>query len=119
MTQNTSFYPGNQHNSPQVLNGSSTMVAANGRANQTDVPSWNPVIELDNGPVQMPPLHFPVPPDQGTSTEGLGIDYLTFDEVYSDGLSLKDVGAAGADGESFWQVCWSAILYNDALKTLL
>ena len=103
MTQNTSFYPGNQHSS-LVLNGSSTGVATNGYANQTDPTSWNPVIELDNGPVQMP-LQFPVPPEQGTSTEGLGIDYLTFDEVYSDGLSLKDIGAAGASGESFWQVC--------------
>ncbi|KAG2549472.1 calmodulin-binding transcription activator 3-like isoform X2 [Panicum virgatum] len=101
MTQNTSFYPGNQHSS-LVLNGSSTGVATNGYANQTDPTSWNPVIELDNGPVQMP-LQFPVPPEQGTSTEGLGIDYLTFDEVYSDGLSLKDIGAAGASGESFWQ----------------
>ncbi|CAL4941505.1 unnamed protein product [Urochloa decumbens] len=103
MTQNTSFYPSNQHNSPLVLNGSSTLVATNERANHTDLPSWNPVIDLDNGPVQMPPLQFPDPTEQGTSTEGLGIDYLTFDEVYSDGLSLKDIGAAGADGESFWQ----------------
>jgi hypothetical protein len=114
MTQNTSFYPGNQHSS-LVLNGSSTGVATDGYANQTDLTSWNPVIELDNGPVQMP-LQFPVPPEQGTSTEGLGIDYLTFDEVYSDGLSLKDIGAAGAGGESFWQVCWSAILYNDTYE---
>jgi len=67
------------------------------------------VIELDNGPVQMPPLQFPVPPEQGTSTENLGVDYLTFDEVYSDGLSLNDIGAAGADGDSFWQVCWCAL----------
>ncbi|CAN6311345.1 unnamed protein product [Urochloa humidicola] len=59
--------------------------------------------EVDNGPVQMPPLQFPDPTEQGTSTEGLGIDYLTFDEVYSDGLSLKDIGAAGVGGESFWQ----------------
>ncbi|CAL4924676.1 unnamed protein product [Urochloa decumbens] len=103
MTQNTSFYPGNQHNSPLVLNGSSTLVAINERANHTDLPSWNPVIDLDNGPVQMPPLQFPDLTEQGTSTEGLGIDYLTFDEVYSDGLSLTDIGAAGADGESFWQ----------------
>ncbi|KAG2538400.1 hypothetical protein PVAP13_9NG356600 [Panicum virgatum] len=102
MTQNTSFYPGNQHSSPLVLNESSTGVAMNGYANQIDPTSWNPVIELDNGPVQMP-LQFPVPPEQGTSTEGLGIDYLTFDEVYSDGLSLKDIGDAGAGGESFWQ----------------
>ncbi|CAN6293760.1 unnamed protein product [Urochloa humidicola] len=65
--------------------------------------SFYPVIEVDNGPVQMPPLQFPDPTEQGTSTEGLGIDYLTFDEVYSDGLSLKDIGAAGVGGESFWQ----------------
>lgn len=78
------------------------MVAMNERANQIDLPSWNSVIDLDNGPVQMPPLQFPVPTEQGTSTEG--IDYFTFDEVYSDGLSLKDIGATGADGASPWQV---------------
>lgn len=89
------------------------MLATNGCVNQTDLPSWNSVIELDNEPVQLPPLQFPVPPDQGTSSEGLGIDYLTFDEVYSDGLSLKDIGASGTDGESFLQVCWSVILYSD------
>ncbi|WVZ70818.1 hypothetical protein U9M48_019455 [Paspalum notatum var. saurae] len=69
---------------------------------QTDLASWNTVIELDNGPVQMPPLQFPVPPEQGNSTENLGVDYLTSDEVYSDGLCLKDIGAPGA-GDSFWQ----------------
>lgn len=100
MTQNTTFYTGNQHNSP-VVNGSSTVVATNERANQIDLPSWNPVIDLDNGHVQMP-LQFHAPTEQGTSTEG--IDYLTFDEVYSDGLSLNDIGAAGADGASLWQV---------------
>ncbi|XP_062206085.1 calmodulin-binding transcription activator 3-like isoform X2 [Phragmites australis] len=103
MAHNTSFYPGNQDNSPVVLNASSPVLATNGRVNQTDLPSWNAVIELDRGPVQMPPLQFPVPPKQGTSTEGLGVDYLTFDDVYFDGLGLKDVSAAGADGESFWQ----------------
>lgn len=103
MTQNTGFYPGNQHSSPLVLDGSSTVLSTNECVNQTDLASWNAVIELDNGPAQMPPLHFPVPPEQGTSTEHLGVDYLTFDEVYSDGLSLKDNGAAGADGDSFWQ----------------
>nr|CAB3499799.1 unnamed protein product [Digitaria exilis] len=101
MAQNTTFYPGNQHNFPIVLNGSSTVVAMNERANQIDLPSWNSVIDLDNGPVQMPPLQFPVLTEQGTSTEG--IDYFTFDEVYSDGLSLKDIGATGADGASPWQ----------------
>ncbi|WVZ58628.1 hypothetical protein U9M48_008880 [Paspalum notatum var. saurae] len=103
ITQNTGFYPSNQHNSPLVLNGSSAAFDTDERANQTDLASWNTVIELDNGPVQMPPLQFPVPPEQGTSTENLGVDYLTFDEVYSDGLSLNDIGAAGADGDSFWQ----------------
>ncbi|OQU91909.1 calmodulin-binding transcription activator 3 isoform X1 [Sorghum bicolor] len=101
-TQNTSFYPVNQHNSPLILNGSSAMLGTNGRANQTDLPSWNSVIELDE-PVQMPHLQFPVPPDQSATTEGLGVDYLTFDEVYSDGLSLKDIGAAGTHGESYLQ----------------
>uniref|UniRef100_A0A804PC24 CG-1 domain-containing protein n=1 Tax=Zea mays TaxID=4577 RepID=A0A804PC24_MAIZE len=102
-TQNTSFYPVNQLNSPVILNGSSAMLGTNGCANQTDLPSWNSVIELDHEPVQMPDLQFPVPPDQGTSTEGLGVDYLTFDEVYSDGLSLQDIGATGTHGESYLQ----------------
>uniref|UniRef100_A0A804LQ35 CG-1 domain-containing protein n=1 Tax=Zea mays TaxID=4577 RepID=A0A804LQ35_MAIZE len=59
-------------------------------------------IELDE-PGQMPHLQFPVPSDQGATTEGLGVDYLTFDEVYSDGLSLNDIGAAGTHGKSYLQ----------------
>ncbi|ONM01033.1 Calmodulin-binding transcription activator 2 [Zea mays] len=101
-TQNKSFYPVNQHNGPLILNGSSDMLGTNGRANQTDLPSWNSVIELDE-PGQMPHLQFPVPSDQGATTEGLGVDYLTFDEVYSDGLSLNDIGAAGTHGKSYLQ----------------
>ena len=94
------------------------MLGTNGSANQTDLPSWNSVIELDHEPVQMPHLQFPVPPDQGATTEGLGVDYLTFDEVYSDVLSLKDIGAAGTHGESYLQVCWSIITYIDTYEVL-
>ncbi|XP_062201029.1 calmodulin-binding transcription activator 1-like isoform X2 [Phragmites australis] len=103
MAHNTSIYSSSQDNSPVVFNDSSPVLATNGCASQTDFPSWNEVLKMDNGPVQMPSHQFPVPPEQGTSTEGLGVDYLTFDEVYSDGLSLNDVCSAGADGESFWQ----------------
>lgn len=91
------------------------MLGTNGRASQTDIPSWNSVIELDQ-PVQMPHLQFPVPLDQGATTEALGVDYLTFDEVYSDGLSLKDIGAAGTHVESYLQVCWSIIPYIDTYE---
>jgi calmodulin-binding transcription activator len=116
-TQNKSFYPVNQHNGPLILNGSSDMLGTNGRANQTDLPSWNSVIELDE-PGQMPHLQFPVPSDQGATTEGLGVDYLTFDEVYSDGLSLNDIGAAGTHGKSYLQVCWSIIPCIDTYEVL-
>ncbi|KAK3153577.1 hypothetical protein QOZ80_2BG0177660 [Eleusine coracana subsp. coracana] len=104
MAHNPSIYYGNQHSSPVVPNGSSPLFTVNGRASQTDLPSWNEVTRLDSGPVEMSPLQFPVIPEQGTSAEGLAVDYLTFDEVYSDGLSLKDFSATGADGESLWQL---------------
>jgi calmodulin-binding transcription activator len=109
MAYNTNIYSGNQDNSPVVFNGSSPLFTMNGRASQTDLPSWN---EVTSGPVQMPPAQFPVLPEQGTSVEGLGADYLTFDEVYSDGLNLNDVSATGADGESFWQVCPIVVSYG-------
>jgi calmodulin-binding transcription activator len=101
MAHNTNIYSGNQDNSPVVFNGSS----------QTDLLSWN---EVTSGPVQMPLAQFPVLPEQGNSVEveGLGVDYLTFDEVYSDGLNLNDVSATGADGESFWQVCPIVVSYG-------
>jgi calmodulin-binding transcription activator len=101
MAHNTNIYSGNQDNSPVVFNGSS----------QTDLLSWN---EVTSGPVQMPLAQFPVLPEQGNSVEveGLGVDYLTFDEVYSDGLNLNDANPTGADGESFWQVCLIVVSYG-------
>lgn len=118
MAHNTSIYYGNQGNSPVLLDGSSPLFTVNGCASQTDLPSWNEVTKLGSGSVQVPPPQFPDIPEQGTSVESLGVDYLTFEEVYSDGLSLKDFNGTGADGESLWQVCESVDSYGDTFKDL-
>ncbi|KAF0928412.1 hypothetical protein E2562_003230, partial [Oryza meyeriana var. granulata] len=96
MGHTTSFYSNSQHDSSLVFGDPSLEHAANGHEL-----SWNGVMKPDEGTVQMSHLQPPVQPEQ--FTQGQGVEYLTFDEVYSDGLSLKDISAAGADVEPFWQ----------------
>ena len=103
MAHNTNMYSSSQDSSPVLLNDSSTGFIMNDRESQNDLSSWSEVMKSNTG--FMPHLQLPVPPELGTSAEGPAVEYLTFDEVYSDGLSLNDISAAGADGESFWQVC--------------
>ncbi|KAL5230741.1 hypothetical protein ABZP36_029517 [Zizania latifolia] len=93
MGHTPSFYSSSQHDSPLVLNDLSLELAT----------KWNGVMKPDEGTVQMSHVQPPVHTEQGLFTEVPGVEYLTFDEVYSDGLSLKDISAAGADAESFWQ----------------
>uniref|UniRef100_A0A0E0IRG5 CG-1 domain-containing protein n=1 Tax=Oryza nivara TaxID=4536 RepID=A0A0E0IRG5_ORYNI len=99
MGHTTNFYSSSQHDSPLVLSDPNLELENNGHESL-----WNGVMKTDEGTVQMTHLQPPVHPEQGMfTTEGQGVEYLTFDEVYSDGLSLKDIGAAGADVEPFWQ----------------
>lgn len=106
MGHTTNFYSSSQHDSPLVLSDPNLELANNGHESL-----WNGVMKPDEGTVQMTHLQPPVHPEQGMfTTEGQGVEYLTFDEVYSDGLSLKDIGAAGADVEPFWQVCASFVI---------
>uniref|UniRef100_A0A0E0IRG4 CG-1 domain-containing protein n=1 Tax=Oryza nivara TaxID=4536 RepID=A0A0E0IRG4_ORYNI len=100
MGHTTNFYSSSQHDSPLVLSDPNLELENNGHESL-----WNGVMKTDEGTVQMTHLQPPVHPEQGMfTTEGQGVEYLTFDEVYSDGLSLKDIGAAGADVEPFWQL---------------
>ncbi|KAG8091397.1 hypothetical protein GUJ93_ZPchr0012g21134, partial [Zizania palustris] len=92
-----SFYSSSQQNFPVILNDESIELASNGHE-----ASWNGVMKPDEGTIQMSHLQPPFHPEQGMFTEGQGVEYLTFDEVYSDGLSLNDISVAGADVESFW-----------------
>uniref|UniRef100_A0A0D9XJ43 CG-1 domain-containing protein n=1 Tax=Leersia perrieri TaxID=77586 RepID=A0A0D9XJ43_9ORYZ len=94
----TGFYSSSQHELP-VINDSNHELATNGHES-----SWNMAIKPDEGTTQLSHLQPFVHPEQGMPTEGQGVEYLTFDEVYTDGLSLKDISAAGADVESFWQL---------------
>ncbi|XP_040384011.1 calmodulin-binding transcription activator 3-like isoform X1 [Oryza brachyantha] len=96
MGDTASFFSSTQHDSPLVFRDPNLEHATNG--NEL---SWNGVMKPDEGAVQMSHLQNTVQPEQ--FTQGPGVEYLTFDEVYSDGLSLKDIGAAGADVEPFWQ----------------
>ncbi|CAM0957074.1 unnamed protein product [Alopecurus aequalis] len=101
MAHNTNTYSSGQDSPSVLLNDSSTGFIMNGRECQNDLSSWNEVMKPNRG--FMPHLQLPISPELGTSAEGPAVEYLTFDEVYSDGLSLNDISAAGADGESFWQ----------------
>ncbi|KQJ96510.1 calmodulin-binding transcription activator 3 isoform X2 [Brachypodium distachyon] len=102
MAHNTNFYSSSHDNSSVVPNDSSLGLVMSGRESQTDLSSWNEMMRSDRCSIQMP-RQLPVPSEQGTSAEGVGVEYLTFDEVYFDGLGLNDISAAGADGESSWQ----------------
>ena len=52
----------------------------------------------------MPPPESNVPSELFPFAEGHGIESFTFDEVYSNGLSIKDADVVGTDEESVWQV---------------
>jgi hypothetical protein len=103
MVNNTNMYSGSQDSSSVLLSDSRAGFIPNSHESHNDLSSWNEVMKSNRG--FMPHLQPPVPPELGISAEGPAVEYLTFDEVYSDGLSLNDISAARADGESFWQVC--------------
>ncbi|KAM0863251.1 hypothetical protein ACQ4PT_044732 [Festuca glaucescens] len=101
MVHNTNMYSGSQDSSSVLLSDSSAGFIPNSHESHNDLSSWNEDMKSNRG--FMPHLQPPVPLELGTSAEGPAVEYLTFDEVYSDGLSLNDISAARADGESFWQ----------------
>ncbi|KAM0842788.1 hypothetical protein ACQ4PT_058141 [Festuca glaucescens] len=101
MVHNTNMYSGSQDSSSVLLSDSSAGFIPNSHESHNDLSSWNEVMKSNRG--FMPHLQPLVPPELGTSAEGPAVEYLTFDEVYSDGLSLNDISAGRADGESFWQ----------------
>jgi hypothetical protein len=115
MAHNTNMYSSSQDSSSVLLNDSSARFIANGHESHNDLSSWNELMKLNGG--FMPHLQLPVLPELGASAEGPAVEYLTFDEVYSDGLSLNDISAARADGELFWQVSRVCVfLCGDTLK---
>uniref|UniRef100_A0A0A9E2D2 Uncharacterized protein n=1 Tax=Arundo donax TaxID=35708 RepID=A0A0A9E2D2_ARUDO len=114
----TGLYSHGQDNLPLVLNDPRLGIAFNGADSQLDLSAWNGVITPDTGIHQMPPLQVPVPSEQVPFTEGPGIESFTFDEVYSNGLSIKDADVAGIDEESLWQVSWHIFPYGNIYSLL-
>ncbi|XP_062210180.1 calmodulin-binding transcription activator 2-like isoform X2 [Phragmites australis] len=100
---NTSFYSHGQDTLPVVLNESGLGFAFNGADSQLDLSSWNGV-KPDKGIHQMPPPQVSVPSEQFPFTEGSGVESFTFDEVYSNGLGIKDADVAVTDQEELWQL---------------
>ncbi|KAL6867691.1 hypothetical protein ACP4OV_015715 [Aristida adscensionis] len=99
---NTDFYSRGQDTLPVVLNESDIGIAFSGADNQLDMSSYG--VKPDKGIHQIPPLIIPVPSEQFPLTEGSGIESFTFDEVYSNGLDIKDADAAVADEQPLWQL---------------
>ncbi|XP_006649535.1 calmodulin-binding transcription activator 1-like [Oryza brachyantha] len=101
---NTGFYSHGQDTLPVVLKESDLGTAFNGPNSQFDLSLWTEAMKPDIGTHQMPLYQPLVPPEQSPFTEGSGIESFTFDEVYSNGLSIKDVGGDDTDGETPWQI---------------
>ncbi|KAF0911202.1 hypothetical protein E2562_007974 [Oryza meyeriana var. granulata] len=101
---NTGFCSHDQDNLPVVLNESNIGTAFNGPNSQFDLSLWTEAMKPDKGTHQMPLYQTLVPSEQSPFTEGPGIESFTFDEVYNNGLSIKDVGGGDTDGETPWQI---------------
>ncbi|XP_010229054.1 calmodulin-binding transcription activator 3 isoform X2 [Brachypodium distachyon] len=101
---NTGFYSYDQDNLPVVPNESGHGIPFNGPNGQFDLSSWNEMTKPDKGIHQMPPYGTHVPPEQSPFTEVPGIESFTFDEVYSNGLGIKDNSHADTDAEPLWQL---------------
>ncbi|KAL6648662.1 hypothetical protein ACP70R_012886 [Stipagrostis hirtigluma subsp. patula] len=100
---NTVFYCHGQDTLPVVLNESGLGIAFNGADSQFDPSSWNGV-KPHEGIHQMPSPQIPATSERFPFTEGSGIESFTFDEVYSNGLGIKDADAAVTNEESLWQL---------------
>ncbi|KAM3231109.1 hypothetical protein ACQJBY_061334 [Aegilops geniculata] len=101
---NTGFYSHYQDNSPVIHNESTLGITFNGPSTQFDLSSWNEMTKLNKGIHQLPPYQSHVPSEQPPFTEGPGIESFSFDEVYSNGLDIKDDGHADTDREALWQL---------------
>ncbi|BAF11144.1 calmodulin-binding transcription activator 2 isoform X1 [Oryza sativa Japonica Group] len=101
---NTGFYSHGQDNLPVVLNESDLGTAFNGPNSQFDLSLWIEAMKPDKGTHQIPLYQAPVPSEQSPFTGGPGIESFTFDEVYNNGLSIKDVDGDDTDGETPWQI---------------
>ncbi|KAG8073805.1 hypothetical protein GUJ93_ZPchr0006g45289 [Zizania palustris] len=101
---NTGLYSHGQDNLPVVLNESDLVTAFSSPSSQFDLPLWTEVMKPDKGIPQILSYQALVPSEQPPFTEGPGIESFTFDEVYNNGLNIKDVGGDGTDGETPWQL---------------
>ncbi|EEE58472.1 hypothetical protein OsJ_09725 [Oryza sativa Japonica Group] len=116
---NTGFYSHGQDNLPVVLNESDLGTAFNGPNSQFDLSLWIEAMKPDKGTHQIPLYQAPVPSEQSPFTGGPGIESFTFDEVYNNGLSIKDVDGDDTDGETPWQVFIKGnFLSSDEVKRL-
>jgi hypothetical protein len=87
-----------------IPNESNFGIAFNGPRSQFNLSSWNEMTKPDKGIHQLPPYQSHVPPEQSPFTDGPGIESYTFDEVYSNGMGIKDDVHADTAGEQLWQV---------------
>lgn len=94
-------------------------MAFNGAYNQLDPSSLNGLVKPGQGVHQMHPPQITDPSKEFPFTVGPGIESFTFDEVYSNVLSIKDANTVGTDEESLWQVSWCTFLYGNIYKVLL
>jgi hypothetical protein len=101
---NTDIYSYCQDALPGALNEPGLGVGFNGADNQVDPSSLNGLVKPDQGILQMSPPQSTVPSELFPFAEGHGIESFTFDEVYGNGLSIKDADVIGTDEESVWQV---------------
>ncbi|XP_047089718.1 calmodulin-binding transcription activator 3-like [Lolium rigidum] len=101
---NTSFYSHYQDNLPVIPNESSFGIAFNEPSSQFDLSSWNEMTKPDKGIHQLPTYQSHVSPEQYPFTDGPGIESFSFDEVYSNGLGIKDDVHADTDGEPLLQL---------------
>ena len=101
---NTDIYSYSQDALSVALNEPGLGIGFNGADNQLDPSSLNGLLKPDQGVLQMPPPESNVPSELFPFAEGHGIESFTFDEVYSNGLSITDADVVGTDEESVWQV---------------
>lgn len=101
---NSGFYDHSQNSIPVVLNEPGLRIAFDRGGNQLDLSSWNGQINPDKRLYQMPPPEVGFHSEQFPFTEGSGIESFSFDEVYNNGLSIKDADAVGTDDGSLWQL---------------
>ncbi|KAK3150723.1 hypothetical protein QOZ80_3AG0236850 [Eleusine coracana subsp. coracana] len=102
-TANTSFYSHGEDNL-RVFHDASGQIAFNGADSQLDLSSLNGMMKPNNGIHHMSLPQVSVPYEQFPFTEGPGIESFTFDEIYSNGLSIKDADGASTDEGSLCQL---------------